>query len=146
MTYRYKVAVVFLLGFFIDCVNIFMSAVAMPAIAAQLQVSSAAVAWVANAYILGLTLVIAISTWLAARFGNRQVLCASMLLFSVAGLMCGLADSFMPLVFWRLVQGMAGGLLIPLGQALTFNLFQGTQRARISTPVSYTHLTLPTKA
>ena len=56
MTYRYKVAVVFLLGFFIDCVNIFMSAVAMPAIAAQLQVSSAAVAWVANAYILGLTL------------------------------------------------------------------------------------------
>ncbi|MFJ2338006.1 MFS transporter [Pseudomonas protegens] len=143
MTYRYKVAVVFLLGFFIDCVNIFMSAVALPTIAAQLQVSSAAVAWVANAYILGLTLVIAISTWLAARFGNRQVLCASMLLFSVAGLMCGLADSFMPLVFWRLVQGMAGGLLIPLGQALTFNLFQGTQRARISTLVMAVALLAP---
>ncbi|WP_409285362.1 MFS transporter [Pseudomonas protegens] len=143
MTYRYKVAVVFLLGFFIDCVNIFMSAVALPSIAGHLQVSSAAVAWVANAYILGLTLVIAISTWLAARFGNRQVLCASMLLFSGAGLMCGLADSFMSLVFWRLLQGMAGGLLIPLGQALTFNLFQGAQRARISTLVMAVALLAP---
>ncbi|BAQ79473.1 MFS transporter [Pseudomonas sp. St29] len=143
MTYRYKVAVVFLLGFFIDCVNIFMSAVALPSIAGHLQVSSAAVAWVANAYILGLTLVIAISTWLAGRFGNRQVLCASMLLFSGAGLMCGLADSFMSLVFWRLVQGMAGGLLIPLGQALTFNLFQGAQRSRISTLVMAVALLAP---
>lgn len=143
MTYRYKVAVVFLLGFFIDCVNIFMSAVALPSIASHLQVSSAAVAWVANAYILGLTLVIAVSTWLAGRFGNRQVLCASMLLFSGAGLMCGLADSFMSLVFWRLVQGMAGGLLIPLGQALTFNLFQGGQRSRISTLVMAVALLAP---
>ncbi|NBF12992.1 MFS transporter [Pseudomonas sp. Fl4BN1] len=143
MTYRYKVAVVFLLGFFIDCVNIFMSAVAMPSIAAQLQVSSAAVAWVANAYILGLTLVIPISTWLAGRFGNRQILCASMLLFSLAALLCGLADGFLSLVFWRLVQGMAGGLLIPLGQALTFNLFQGAQRARISTLVMAVALLAP---
>jgi len=143
MTYRYKVAVVFLLGFFIDCVNIFMSAVALPSIATQLQVSSASVAWVANAYILGLTLVIPISPWLAARLGNRQVIAASMLLFSFAGLFCGLAEGFLPLVAWRLLQGMAGGLLIPLGQALTFNLFQGSQRARISTLVMAVALLAP---
>lgn len=143
MSYRYKVAVVFLLGFFIDCVNIFMSAVALPSMAAHLQVSSASVAWVANAYILGLTLVIPISTWLAGRFGHRQIIAASMLLFSLAGLLCGLADGFASLVFWRLVQGMAGGLLIPLGQALTFNLFQGTQRARISTLVMAVALLAP---
>lgn len=143
MTYRYKVAVVFLLGFFIDCINIFMSAVALPSIAEHLQVSSASVAWVANAYILGLTLVIPISTWLAGRFGHRQIIAASMLLFSLAGLLCGRADDFASLVFWRLVQGMAGGLLIPLGQALTFNLFQGPQRARISTLVMAVALLAP---
>lgn len=143
MTYRYKVAVVFLLGFFIDCVNIFMSAVALPSIAAHWQVSSASVAWVANAYILGLTLVIPMSTWLAGRFGSREILCASMLLFSGAALLCGLADDFRWLVFWRLVQGMAGGLLIPLGQALTFNLFQGPQRARISTLIMAVALLAP---
>ena len=62
MSYRYKVASVFLLGFFIDCINIFMSAVALPSLSATLHVNSSAVAWVGNAYILGLTLIVPVST------------------------------------------------------------------------------------
>ncbi|BBP72637.1 MFS transporter [Pseudomonas sp. Seg1] len=143
MSYRYKVASIFLIGFFIDCINIFMSAVALPSLSATLHVSSASVAWVANAYILGLTLIIPLSTWLAARFGSRNVLTASMLLFSVAVWMCGLANSFAELVIWRFVQGIGGGLLIPVGQALTFNLFQGEQRAKISTLVMAVALIAP---
>lgn len=133
MSYRYKVASVFLLGFFIDCINIFMSAVALPSLSATLHVSSLAVAWVGNAYILGLTLIVPVSTWLAARFGSREILTASMLLFAAAVCLCGQADSFHELVIWRFVQGIGGGLLIPVGQALTFNLFHGEQRAKIST-------------
>lgn len=143
MGYRYKVASIFLIGFFIDCINIFMSAVALPSLSATLHVSSSSVAWVANAYILGLTLIIPLSTWLAARFGSREVLTASMLLFSLAVWMCGLANSFAELVIWRFVQGIGGGLLIPVGQALTFNLFQGEQRAKISTLVMAVALIAP---
>lgn len=143
MSYRYKVASIFLLGFFIDCINIFMSAVALPSLSASLQVSSASVAWVANAYILGLTLIIALSTWLAARFGSREILTASMLVFSGAVWLCGHADSFHELVIWRFVQGIGGGLLIPVGQALTFNLFQGEQRAKISTLIMAVALIAP---
>ena len=105
MTYRYQVALVFLLGFFIDCVNIFMSAVALPSIATDLQVSGTAVAWVANAYILGLTLIMPISTWLAGRYGSREILTLSMLLFSITAGLCALAGSFPELLFWRLLQG-----------------------------------------
>ncbi|HBT30234.1 MAG TPA: MFS transporter, partial [Erwinia persicina] len=54
MSYRYRVAVIFLLGFFIDCINIFMSAVALPEIAGQLNIASGSLSWVANSYILGL--------------------------------------------------------------------------------------------
>lgn len=93
MTYRYTVALIFLIGFFIDCVNIFMSAVALPSIADDMHVSTSSVAWVANAYILGLTLIIPISTWLAGRFGSREILTASMLVFSVAAGLCGMAGS-----------------------------------------------------
>ncbi len=82
MNYRYKIALIFLIGFFIDCINIFMSAVALPSISATLQVSTSSVAWVANAYILGLTLIIPVSTWLAGRFGSREILTASMLVFT----------------------------------------------------------------
>lgn len=143
MSYRYKVASIFLLGFFIDCINIFMSAVTLPSLSATLQVSSASVAWVANAYILGLTLIIALSTWLAARFGSREILTASMLVFSGSVWLCGQADSFHELVIWRFVQGIGGGLLIPVGQALTFNLFHGEQRAKISTLIMAVALIAP---
>ncbi|RON71228.1 MFS transporter [Pseudomonas fluorescens] len=143
MSYRYKVASIFLLGFFIDCINIFMSAVALPSLSVSLQVSTSSVAWVANAYILGLTLIIPLSTWLAARFGSRKILTVSMLVFSGSVWMCGLAEQFPALVFWRFVQGIGGGLLIPVGQALTFNLFQGEQRAKISTLVMAVALIAP---
>lgn len=66
MSYRYRVAVIFLLGFFIDCINIFMSAVALPEIAGQLSIASGSLSWVANSYILGLTVIIPVSGWLAA--------------------------------------------------------------------------------
>jgi EmrB/QacA subfamily drug resistance transporter len=143
MTYRYKIATVFLIGFFIDCINLFMSAVALPRIAADLHIGNSAVAWVANAYILGLTLIIPVSTWLADRLGARNLLSASMLLFSLSTWMCAEAVTFNQMIAWRFVQGLAGGLLIPVGQALTFNLFQGEQRARISTLVMAVALIAP---
>lgn len=143
MSYRYKVASVFLIGFFIDCINIFMSAVALPSLSAALHISSSSVAWVANAYVLGLTLIIPISTWLSGRFGSREMLTLSMLVFSGSVWMCGVANSFPELVAWRFVQGLSGGLLIPVGQALTFNLFQGEQRAKISTLVMAVALIAP---
>lgn len=143
MTYRYRIAAVFLLGFFIDCINIFMPAVALPRMAAAFQIGSAASAWVANAYILGLTLVIPLSPWLASRWGARRLLAASMLVFAAAVWACGEASHFGQVVGWRFVQGMAGGLLIPVGQAMTFNRFQGSERARISTLVMAVALLAP---
>jgi len=143
MSYRYRIAVIFLLGFFIDCINIFMSAIALPEMAGELRIASGSLGWVANSYILGLTVIIPISSWLAGRYGARRVLVASMLLFSLAALGCGLADTFITLVMWRFVQGMAGGLLIPVGQALTFNLFKGKERATISTLIMSVALIAP---
>lgn len=143
MTYRYRIATVFLLGFFIDCINIFMPAVALPRIAAEFQIGNATSAWVANAYILGLTLIIPISTWLASRWGARNVLTVSMVAFSLSVWACGEATTFAQMVGWRFLQGMAGGLLIPVGQAMTFNLFQGQERARVSTLVMAVALIAP---
>ncbi|CDG15917.1 MFS transporter [Xenorhabdus doucetiae] len=143
MTYRYRIALIFLLGFFIDCVNIFMSAIALPDIANQMSVSESHVAWVANSYILGLTLIIPISSWLAERFGTRQIMSVSMLLFSLAALFSGLAENFYSLIGWRFVQGLGGGLIIPVGQALTFSLFKQHERAKISTLVMSVALIAP---
>ena len=143
MSYRYKIATVFLLGFFIDCINIFMSAIALPNIASSFSVSQSMVAWVTNAYILGLILIMPMSLWLATKLGNQKLLCYSMLLFSISICFIGFSESIYSLIFWRFIQGVAGGLLIPVGQALVYALFPNQERQRISTLIMAIALIAP---
>lgn len=143
MSYRYKIATVFLLGFFIDCINIFMSAIALPNIASSFSVSPSMVAWVTNAYILGLILIMPMSLWLATKLGNQKLLCYSMLLFSISICFIGFSESIYSLIFWRFIQGVAGGLLIPVGQALVYALFPNQERQRISTVIMAIALIAP---
>lgn len=143
MSYRYKIATVFLLGFFIDCINIFMSAIALPNIASSFSVSQSMVAWVTNAYILGLILIMPMSLWLASKLGNQKLLCYSMLLFSISICFIGFSESIYSLIFWRFIQGVAGGLLIPVGQALVYALFPNQERQRISTMIMAIALIAP---
>jgi len=143
MSYRYKIAAVFLLGFFIDCINIFMSAIALPHIAASFSVSQTMVAWITNAYILGLILIMPMSLWLATKLGNQKLLCYSMLLFSISICFIGFSESIYSLIFWRFIQGIAGGLLIPVGQALVYGLFPNQERQHISTMIMAIALIAP---
>ncbi|MBJ8432996.1 MFS transporter [Acinetobacter pittii] len=143
MSYRYKIATVFLLGFFIDCINIFMSAIALPNIGSSFSVSQSMVAWVTNAYILGLILIMPLSLWLATKLGNQKLLCYSMLLFSISICFIGFSESIYSLIFWRFIQGVAGGLLIPVGQALVYALFPNQERQRISTMIMAIALIAP---
>lgn len=143
MTYRYRIAFIFLLGFFIDCINIFMSAIALPAMATDMHVSIVSVTWVSNSYILGLTLIIPLSHWLSQRFGIKTLMVTSMLIFSLAVMLVGTSHSFGEIILWRFIQGMSGGLLIPIGQALTFQYFQGHERSKISTLIMAVALIAP---
>lgn len=118
MGYRNKVAVVYLLGFFLDLINMFIASVAFPAMAVSLQASVATLAWVSNGYIAGLTLAIPFSARLTRRFGARRIFIFSLMVFSAAAMAAGCASSAGGLIFWCVLQGMGGGLLIPVGQAL----------------------------
>ncbi|CDK72371.1 Possible membrane transport protein [Klebsiella pneumoniae IS22] len=132
MTYRHRVATVFLFGFFLDLINMFIASIAFPAISRALAVSVSQLAWVSNAYILGLTVVVPFSAWLSERWGAKRLFLLSLGLFSLGALAAGLANSLSEMILWRTLQGMGGGLLIPLGQALTWPLFQPHERAKLS--------------
>lgn len=143
MTYRHRVATVFLFGFFLDLINMFIASIAFPAISHELAVSVSQLAWVSNAYILGLTAVVPFSAWLSQRCGPKRLFLLSLGLFSLGALASGLAHSLGELIFWRTMQGMGGGLLIPLGQALTWPLFQPQERAKLSAAVMLVGLLAP---
>lgn len=143
MTYRTKVAIVYLLGFFVDLINMFIANVAYPAIGHALQASISQLAWISNGYLLGLTLVIPLSAWLAQRVGGRAVFLLSLVLFMLATAAAGRAGSIEQLIGWRVVQGMGGGLLIPIGQTLTYQLFRSHERARLSAAIMLVGLLAP---
>lgn len=90
----------------------FIASIAFPAISRALAVSVSQLAWVSNAYILGLTVVVPFSAWLSERWGETAVF-TSLGLFSLGALAAGLANSLSELILWRTLQGMGGGLLIP---------------------------------
>lgn len=143
MTYRSKVAVVYLLGFFLDLINLFIASVAFPAMSVELHTSISALAWVSNGYIAGLTLIVPFSAFLSRYLGARRLIIFSLILFSVAAAAAGFADSLHSLVFWRIVQGAGGGLLIPVGQALTWQQFEPHERAGVSSVVMMVALLAP---
>lgn len=143
MHYSWRLALIFLLGFFLDCVNIFMSAIALPAIAQDLSVAQTWIGWVSTSYILGLTLAMPLSLLLANKFGPRWLLSGSMLLFAVAAFGSSVSGSFLGLLGWRFTQGFAGGLLIPIGQALVFSHFTGASRNKISVLIMAVALIAP---
>ncbi len=143
MTYRSKVAWIFLLGFTLDLVNMFVATIAYPDIARELQASVTQLAWVSNAYMLGLTAIIPMSVWLAAMLGERNLIAVSLLLFAAASVMVGQASSIEALIAWRGLQGLGGGLLIPVGQAMAYRHFPPAERSQLTARVMSVALLVP---
>lgn len=112
MDYRKQVAAIYLLGFFIDLVNLFITSVACADIGRALQASVAQLGYVSTAYIAGLTIVIPFSAWLAAYYGSKTVFIASLLTFLFASIGAGQTDSIGALIAWRCLQGLGGEPLL----------------------------------
>ena len=143
MTYRSKIAWIFLLGFALDLVNMFVATVAYPDIGHELQASVTQLAWVSNAYLLGLTLIIPLSVWLAALMGERGLIVVSLLIFAGASVLVGQAGSIETLIGWRALQGLGGGLLIPVGQAMAYRHYRAAERSQLTARVMSVALLVP---
>ena len=102
---RLRHEAIFLLVFALDLVNMFIATVAYPALAVELHADVSTLAWVGTAYMLGLSVVIPLAPWLAARCGERRLLLVALLLFAVAAALAGSASGIGWLLGWRLLQG-----------------------------------------
>ncbi|MGY6029439.1 MFS transporter [Phytobacter sp. AG2a] len=143
MNYRVRVASVYLLGFFIDLVNMFIANVAYPEIGRHFAAPVSELAWISNGYILGLTLVIPGSSWLAKRIGAKRVFMLSLLVFMVGTAGVAASSAVSQLIAWRCLQGAGGGMLIPIGQTLAYALYPRHQRAKLSSAVMLIALLAP---
>ena len=81
----------------------------------QFGSTQAVVAWTMTGYTLALATVIPLTGWAVDRFGTKRLFMGSVLAFMLGSLLCALASNIMQLIAFRIVQGIGGGMLIPLG-------------------------------
>ena len=89
---------------------------AAPRIGAALHVPATAIGLVVTAYLVTLAVLIPISGWMVSRFGTRKVFLTAIMTFTLASLLCSTSRSLDELVAWRIVQGMGGAMMVPVGR------------------------------
>src|SRR3954466_13823094 len=92
--------------------------VALDTLRRELHSTISEIQWVVTGYMLALAAVIPITGWAARRFGAKQVYIVSLVLFVAGSVLCGVAGSTTELVVFRVVQGVGGGMLLPIGQLM----------------------------
>jgi len=132
MNQKVAVSVVFVAAMFMNIMDITIVNVALPQLGRELDVAPTAVSAVSIGYLVSLAVVIPASGWLGDRFGMKRVLLTAIVIFTVASALCGAAQTFSELVLFRVLQGVGGGMLTPVGMAMLFRTFPPEERVRAS--------------
>jgi DHA2 family multidrug resistance protein len=102
--------------------------VALPYMQGSMAASQDEINWVLTSYIVASAIMTAPTGFLAARFGRTRVFVVSIAGFTVASVLCGMAQSLDQIVIFRLLQGFFGAALVPLSQAVMFDIYPAEQR------------------
>jgi EmrB/QacA subfamily drug resistance transporter len=92
--------------------------VALETLSSQLNATLSTIQWVSTGYMLALAIVIPLTGWMSERFGAKRVWMTSVALFGLGSVLCGLAWSAGSLIFFRILQGFGGGMIMPVGMSL----------------------------
>src|SRR5579872_3510058 len=96
--------------------------VALPKMQGTLSATQDEMGWVLTSYIVAAAITIPLTGWLAGELGRRKVFLVSIFIFTVASALCGVATSLYQIVLFRFLQGVGGAALVPLSQAVLFDI------------------------
>jgi MFS family permease len=118
-----KVAGVVVLGAIMSILDITVVNVALPTFQADFASGGeplpySTVAWTVTAYTLALATVIPLTGWAADRFGTKRLYMTALLLFTAGSVLCAMASTIEALIAFRVIQGLGGGMLMPLGMTI----------------------------
>lgn len=134
-SYKRAVTIVYVLGVFVQILDATVVNVALPAIGKDFDVPANEVEWVVLGYLVTLTIGIPAAAWVADRFGSKRAFIFSLVGFTVASMLCGLATSLNLLIAARVLQGLPAGLITPVGAAILYRAFPQNERARAASAV-----------
>ncbi len=116
--YVWRISAVVIVGSIMSILDTTIVNVALATLGHRLHSPIAQIQWVVTGYMLALAAVIPITGWAARRFGAKQVYLLSLVLFTAGSALCGLATSATELIVFRAIQGVGGGMILPIGQLM----------------------------
>ncbi|MGO9906708.1 MAG: DHA2 family efflux MFS transporter permease subunit [Solirubrobacteraceae bacterium] len=114
----WRVSAVVVIGSIMSILDTTIVNVALATLSHKLDASIAEIQWVVTGYLLSLAAVIPVSGWAARRFGAKQIYLLSLVLFTAGSALCGLATSSTELIVFRVLQGVGGGMILPVAQLI----------------------------
>jgi EmrB/QacA subfamily drug resistance transporter len=130
-------------AFFMESLDTTILNTAVPAVSQALQVAPLSMKAVLASYTLSLAVFIPISGWMSDRFGTRRVFSSAIGLFTLGSLLCGISSNIHLLVSFRVLQGMGGALMVPVGRLTLVRTFAKSDLIRIMSFVSIPALIAP---
>jgi len=137
------IAITVTLATFMELLDTAIANVSLPHIAGGLATSYDEATWVLTSYLVANAVVLPLSAWLSRVFGRKNYYMACVALFTLSSLMCGFAPTLGSLIFFRVLQGIAGGGLAPVEQAILVDTFPASKRAAAFALYSMAIVTAP---
>jgi DHA2 family multidrug resistance protein len=137
------IAITVTLATFMELLDTAIANVSLPHIAGGLAVSADESTWVLTSYLVSNAVVLPLSAWLSRLFGRKRYYMICVATFTVSSLLCGFAPSLGALIFFRVLQGIGGGGLAPVEQAILVDTFPAAKRAAAFALYSMAIVTAP---
>jgi EmrB/QacA subfamily drug resistance transporter len=141
--YKWIASAVVMLGAVMVILDQTVVNVALPSLEADFQVPLSGVQWIVTGYTLALAAVMPLTGWLIDRYGSKRTLVTSQVLFVTGSVLCGLAWSNDVLIGFRVLQGLGGGLILPVGMATLMSITRPDERGRIMSVLGVPMLIAP---
>src|SRR5437879_3573061 len=138
------IAIVVAMAAFMEVLDTSIANVALPHMAGNLGASNDESTWVLTSYLVSNAIILPISGWLAGVFGRKRFFLLCLLLFTISSLLCGIAPSLGLLIVFRIIQGLGGGGLQPMAQAILADSFPPQQRGMAFALYGITTIMAPT--
>lgn len=120
-----------ILGFFMALLDTTIVNIALPRITEFYSTTQKDVSWVVNGYNLAFAVFIITASRVADQFGRKKIFIIGVTVFTLASVMCGLSNSLNLLIFFRVVQGLAGAIIVPVTVPMALELFSSKRHGTL---------------
>jgi EmrB/QacA subfamily drug resistance transporter len=141
--YVWRISAVVLVGSIMSILDTTIVNVALATLGRELHSTLAQIQWVVTGYMLALAAVIPVTGWAARRFGAKPVYLLSLVLFTAGSVLCGLAASTTELIVFRVLQGVGGGMILPIGQLMMADVAGPKRMGRVMSIVAVPAMLAP---